>query len=150
MLHARTLALAAGAALIASLVVACGGGDGTGSDEDYISAFCDARREFTENLDTAVKQVSTGGDKEFGQIADVFTELADDFDDMKPPEDLKDWHDTASKQLSDAAEKIEKEKNLQAVTSLPPLADMPAGPRERLRNQAQNYDSCKGLNAFGA
>jgi hypothetical protein len=144
------LALALTTATVLAAGLACGGGDDTGSDGDYVVAFCDARRQFSSDLDAAVKQVSAAGGGEFDRIADTFTELADDFDEMKPPEDLKDWHENASKQLSETASKIKKEKNLQAVTSLQrdPLSGMPEEPRERLKKEAENQESCKGLNAF--
>lgn len=147
----RTLSAALGAVLVIPVVAACGGGgDDTGSDDDYVTAFCDARRQFSTDLDEAVKQVSAAGGGEFDKIADTFEELANDFDDMKPPEDLKDWHNGAAKQLNDTAGKIKKDKNLQAVTSLQsdPLAGMPEGPRNRLRENAKGQDGCKGLNVF--
>ncbi len=147
---ARSLSVALGAALMVPVAVACGGGSDTGSDDDYVTAFCDARRQFSTDLDEAVKQVSAAGGGEFDKIANTFGELANDFDDMKPPEDLKDWHDNAARQLNSTADKIKKDKNLQAVTSLQsdPLAGMPEGPRNRLRDNAKNQESCKGLNVF--
>ena len=142
---------ALGAALLIPFAVACGGGgDDTGSDDDYVIAFCDARRQFSTDLDAAVKQVSAAGGGEFDKIANTFEELANDFDDMKPPEDLEEWHDNAADQLNSTADKVKKDKNLQAVTSLQtdPLAGMPEGPRNRLRDNAKNQESCKGLNVF--
>ena len=142
--------LAVAAVLVVPASLACGGGDDTGSDDDYVVAFCDARRQFSTDLDAAIKQVSAAGGGEFDKVSDTFEELANDFDEMKPPEDVKDWHDAAVKQLNETADKVEKDKNLQAVTTLraDPLSGMPAGPRNRLRENAKGQEACKGLNVF--
>ncbi len=135
------------AMLIVPAALACGG-DGDGSDEEYVTAFCEAHREFTTSWSAAIQNASTTSS--FDDIAEPLEVLADDFDDMNPPADMKDWHDETTKQLSATAERVKEEKNLQAITSLPndPLTGMPEGPRERLRDVAADDPACQSLNVF--
>lgn len=144
----RFFALAVSATALAAGAAACGGGDSTGSDDQYVKDFCNAQRDFKTSLDAAVKEVAAGGGSvDAGKIAEPYSQLAKDFEDMKPPKDIKDWHDGAAKQLGDAAKRIKKEKSLQSLGQ-DPLAGMPAEARERLRKTAQNEQACSGLNVF--
>jgi hypothetical protein len=144
----RLFALAVSATVLAAAAVACGGGDSTGSDDQYVKDFCTAQRDFKSSLDEAVKEVAAGGGSvDAGKIAEPYSQLAKDFEDMKPPADIKDWHNGASKQLRDAASRIKKEKSLQSIGQ-DPLTGMPAEARERLRKVAQNEQACNGLNVF--
>lgn len=146
-LNLRLTGAALAALLIAPLAAACGG-DGDGSDEEYVTAFCETQREFTTTLEAAIRDASTTSD--FDAIAEPFETLAGNFKDMDPPEDMKDWHEDATDQLSATAERVKEERNLQAVTSLPqdPLKGMPDGPRARLQRAAANDPACDGLNVF--
>lgn len=144
-LFSRWGGLLLAAAFIAPLAIACGGGDDTGSDEDYVKAFCEAKRAFSEALPAAIKAVNDSGGKDPGRIARPYEDLADAFDDMDPPEDLKDWHDNATDRLKDRAKAI---KDGQAGDASDPVSGIPDGPRARLRQQAEKEPACNQLNVF--
>ncbi len=144
----KRVGLVVGAALIAPLAFACGGGSDTGSDEEYVTAFCNTQREFADSVRSAIQ--GTSGTADFNEIADTFEALADAFDDMKPPEDVKDWHDDASDQISSIADRVKDDRNLGAVTSLErdPTTGIPEGPRARLRDLADDDPACDGVTVF--
>ncbi|MEX0782800.1 MAG: hypothetical protein WED87_00010 [Dehalococcoidia bacterium] len=144
----KRIALMLGAAVIAPAAFACGGGGDTGPDDEYVTAFCNTQREFSDSLDAAIRGSSTTTN--FDAIAEPFETLADDFDDLKPPDDLEDWHNDAAEKVSETADRVKDERNLEAVTSLErdPLSGMPEEPRERLRAIANDDPACEGLSVF--
>jgi hypothetical protein len=142
------IALAAGAGALVLGAAACGGGDDTGPDDEYVTDFCNAKREFSDSLESALLEASS--DSDFDAVAEPFETLADAFDDMAPPEDAQDWHNDATDQLEDIADQVRDEENLDAVTGLEqdPTTGMPDGPRERLLAIAENDPACDGVTAF--
>jgi hypothetical protein len=147
-LKGNRIGLALGAVLGASLAFACGGGSDTGSDEEYVTDFCNMQREFSDSVRVAIQ--GTSGSADFNDIADTFDALADAFDDMKPPEDVQEWHDEASDQISSIAEQVKEDRDLGAVTSLErdPTTGVPESPRARLREIAADDPACNGLTVF--
>jgi len=87
------------------LVAACGGDDAL-SEEEYFAKLT----ELDKVADEAGDEPSGDGDPTVGQIADTFTEIANDYisglEDIKPPEDLEDEHQELIDAIKEFAETI--------------------------------------------
>ena len=147
-LFGKRIALAIGAVSVAAAAFACGGDDDTGPDDEYVTAFCDAQRAFSDSLETALDNASSSSD--FDEVAEPYETLAEDFGDMKPPEDVQDWHDDVTDQLDGIADRVREEGNLDAHTELEqdPTTGMPDEPRQRLLAIAEEDPACEGLTVF--
>ncbi len=91
----------------------CGGGDDGGGEEttgpeDYAHAMCEALGKHADdieklgNTEMAFEDASEMQDF-LAETAPVLQGLADDVEKIKPPADIKDWHDSLVAGLSDAA-----------------------------------------------
>jgi hypothetical protein len=143
----RNCGVVVAALLIVPVAIGCGGG-GDGSDEEYVTAFCETQREFTTTLEDAIRNATTTSD--FDEIAAPFETLADEFEDMDPPEGHEGLVRRDSRAVVGHRGAGEGGAKFSAVTSLPrdPLTGMPEGPRERLRDVADGEPACEGLNVF--
>lgn len=154
-MNIRKIAIWAGivpVALGATLFAACGGddnggggGSGSGSDEDYVAAICKAGLNFTKDLEEVFKDPSALADekKAMEKLADIFEDFANDFAKAKPPADLKDWHNDASKQLKDGVKQI-KDGDLESgiFAGDTPFPEPPAEAGERLQKAAESNKDC--------
>lgn len=155
-MNIRKVAIWAGivpVALGATLFAACGGDDdggggggGSGSDEDYVAAICKAGLNFSKDLEEVFKDPESlaDEDKAMEKLADIFEDFANDFAKAKPPADLKDWHNDASKQLKDGVEQI-KDGDLESgiFAGDTPFPEPPAEAGERLQKAAESNEDCQ-------
>ena len=126
----------------------CGGGDGggSGSDEDYVAAICKAGVKFTKDLEKAFTDTSllSDEDKAMEKLADIFEDFANDFEDAKPPSDIKEWHEDAAKQLKDGVKQIkdgDMESGIFAGDS--PFPEPPEDVADRLSKVAEDNEDCQ-------
>ena len=141
-------------ALGAMFFVACGGDDddgggggggGTGSDEDFVDDLCKAGADFAKDLEDIGDDLSAETDPEkiSEAISEPFEDFANAFKKLKPPSDLKAWHDDASKSLDDVVDSL-KDGNLDAeVLGDEPFPEMPKDAEERLSKLAEDNDDCQ-------
>lgn len=150
-------------AAAALLVAACGGGDGggAGTDESYVKGMCEAFRSFEEDSDKALAELEgkfedVEDDEDFEKLmeeafrafAEPVRNLANDASKVKPPEDIKPYHDQVVASLRTAADSFE-EGNLNFDED--PFEDLPEPPQsvqDRLRAVADDEPACQGLDIF--
>lgn len=159
----RWLVLFAVLMAAAVLVAACGGGGGggAGTDESYVKAMCEAFRKFEEDGDKALAEL----DEKFAEIEDdedfekvmeeafkafakPVSNLASDASKIKPPADVKEYHDQMVVSLRSMADGL-KEGNVDLEED--PLESLPEPPQaiqDRLRAAAENESACEGLDVF--
>ena len=133
------------------MLVACSG-DGDGNDEDFVRGLCEASSDLRSGVEQALKDASTSTDpnKAVELLAAPVDGFADDFEDLEPPKDLKDWHDDASGQLVDVAKNFRESKDLAALEGFndSPVPDPPAEAKARLRGVAEDIAECNGVTFF--
>lgn len=137
-------------ALGATFLGACGdddggGGGGSGSDEDFVAGLCDAFLVFQEDLQDLFSDLSDLEDEEEAAkaMAEPFEKLAESFEDLNPPSDLRDWHEDASEALNEAAEQL-KDGNVDdgIFAGDQPFDDPPQDVQDRLQAIAEDNDDC--------
>lgn len=154
------------AALLALVTVAaaCGGDDdggGAGTDESYVKGVCQAFEKFNDDMDEAFTdleekfaEIEDDDDFEkvmedaFKALAGPLKDFANDLGKVKPPADVKEYHDelvVAAKAAAEAYEKgdVELEED--------PFEDIPEPPQDvqdRLQAVAENEPACQGLDVF--
>ena len=137
--------------LAVSSFAACSG-DGDGNDEDFVRGLCEASTELRNGVEQAIKNSSSSTDpnKAVESLAEPVDEFADDFDDLDPPEDLKDWHDDASEKLSAVAKDFRERKDIAALEGFndSPVPDPPSAQKARLREAAEDIQQCNGVTFF--
>lgn len=147
----RKFALTAAVALAAVSLAACSGDD-DGSDEEFVRDLCQASTELRNGIKEALENASTSTSPNAAAEAlvkplGVFVEA---FDDLNPPKDLDDWHDSASDELEKTFEDFRTKKNLAALTGFAdsPVPDPPVDAKSRLRAAAQDVPECSGVAFF--
>ncbi len=134
-------------AISASSLTACG--SDSGNDEDFVRGLCEASTELRGGVEKAVKDGSTSTDP--NRVIELLTVPIDTFvkafDKLKPPKDLKTWHEVASKELQQTAETFRKEKKLTALASFSdsPVPNPPAAAKTRLKTAAVEIPECAGV-----
>ncbi len=158
-LYASVATLALGAMAFS----ACGGDDddggssssssgGTGSDEKFVADICKAGAQFSKDLEKASANLGNASDpkKAAEALADPFEDFAKAFDKAKPPKDLKDWHDQASKKLNEAVAALKKGDLESDIFTGEPFPDPPKEASDRLTKIAENNKDCKDADfSFG-
>lgn len=143
----RLAAIAALGIIAGSNLVACGS-DG-GNDEDFVRGLCEASTELRTGVEKAVKDGSTSTDpnKVVELLVVPIDAFVEAFDDLKPPKDLKDWHEESTKQLKATAETFRSEKKLTALASFndSPVPSPPDAARARLETAAASVPECNGV-----
>jgi len=130
------------------LLAGCGG-DGAGSDEDFVKDLCDASTQLESDLDTAIADASsqTDPEKAIEALVPPLEDFVEAFKDANPPEDLEDWHETASNQLETEVEEFKEAKSLEELEGFgdSPVPDPPAEAKSRLRTAAEDVEECEGV-----
>ena len=119
-----------------------GGGGGTGSDEKFVADFCKAAAKFSEDLDKLDPSKITDVDKIGETLAEPFEDFSDSFAKLKPPSDLKEWHEDASKALKDTVKAL-KDGDFENTLDDNPFPEFPEKAAERLSKVAEKNDDCK-------
>jgi hypothetical protein len=147
------------------IVAACGGGTsgsstktaaGNGSDTAYVVGLCKAASAASkvvagdpasptpDDLGKALEQF-------FAALTPAIQQFSNDFAKLKPPPDLTEWHANTAKSLAAAAKAL-KDGNFDdpALDNVAgnPTADMPTGPRDRLKAIADKQADCKDIQLF--
>ena len=128
---------------------ACFGGDGTGSDESFVRALCEAQTELSAGVDEAV--TAAGGQTDPQKTIDLLIPpleaYVDAFRDADPPEDLKEWHDASADQIEAAVERFKDERTLASLEGFEdsPVPDPPTAAKARLRAAAADVEQCAGV-----
>jgi hypothetical protein len=142
-------------ALGATLFAACGGDDdssggvpsgGTGSDEQFVADICKAGAKFSTDIQAVLAAAASLSDpaKAAQKMAVPFQDFSDAFAKAKPPSDLKDWHNTASAKLKDAAAALKKgDLESDIFTQDSPIPDLPQSAQDRLQKIADNNKDCQ-------
>lgn len=145
--------LTLGAAIVAAAMpLAACSGDDSGNDEDFTRGLCEAssglRTGVEESLDNA--RTSTNPNAAAEALVEPIDDFVDDFKDLNPPDDLKDWHDDASAQLEAVAKDFRQRKDLAALQGFAdsPVPDPPAAAKSRLRAAAEDIQECNGVTFF--
>ena len=149
-----------GAAVVAA---ACGGGGGggAGTDESYVKAMCEAFRKFEEDSDKVLadlekKFADIEDDEDFAKVleeafkafAKPVGKLASDTSKVKPPADVKEYHDQIVVSLRTAAGTFERGDFAFDEDPLEDLPEPPAAVQDRLRAVAEKERACQGLDIF--
>jgi hypothetical protein len=116
------------ACLLGVVVIAgCGGGGGGNggalSKEDYEAAMQELQADLEASADTLQEAFSDTTDIDamadgLGQTADLMTEASESLDEIEPPEDIADAHQTMIDQSAAAADKLEEFADTVANASL--------------------------------
>lgn len=146
-MNSKLAAFAALSVIAGSSLVACGGGEG--NDEDFVKGLCEASSELRSGVEKAVKDGSTSTDP--GKVVELMIvpidAFAKAFDDLKPPKDLKDWHEETADQLNATATSFRTEKKLTALAAFndSPIPSPPGDARARLEAAAEDVPECTGV-----
>lgn len=137
------------ASLAIPFVSACFGGDGSGSDESFVRALCEAQTELRDGIDEALAAASSQTDpqKTIDLLIPPLEGYVDAFEDASPPDDLKAWHDASADQLEAAVERFKQERTLASLEGFgdSPVPDPPAVQKQRLRQAATGVEECTGV-----
>ena len=134
-----------------SLLVACGGGDDAGSDEDYVKAMCESGDVFTAAIGAAM---AAAFDDDEQAATEAFTEALSDWvdaiDDANPPEDAAEAHDALVDSLKQAVEALE-DGDADLETAFDDIDDAPEPPQavqDRLAAIAADTPECTDSDFF--
>ena len=171
---ARVLAISTAVLVLAGLSVSCGGGGGkteaTGPDE-YAKAVCEAiGKQYAEGEalfgGSAFENAEDPSELQdaIAKAQPIVKAMADDLDKIKPPSEVKDWHESAVVGLTTAAELFGKlndildkplEEAMNEITELQPELegmDQPFGSLSDLPSEYQtafeNEPACQDLDIF--
>ena len=133
----------------ASFLLGGCGGDGAGSDEDFVKELCNASTQLETDLDAAIANASsqTDPEKAIEALVPPLEDFVEAFKDANPPEDLEDWHETASDQLEAEVVAFKEAKSLDELEGFgdSPVPDPPAEAKARLRTAAEDIEECDGV-----
>lgn len=128
---------------------ACFGGGGSGSDESFVRALCEAQTELSDGVDEAVAAAGSQTDpqKTIDLLIPPLEDYVEAFKDADPPDDLKDWHEASGEQIEGAVEKFKEERTLASLEGFEdsPVPDPPAAAKARLRAAAVEVEECAGV-----
>lgn len=157
------MALPALLLVVGVFAAACGGGGGggAGTDESYVKAMCEAFRKFEEDSDKALGDLEETfadieDDEDFEKVleeafkafARPVENLASDAAKIKPPADVKEYHDQTVAALRTAAEGFEEGNFDLDQDPFEALPEPPQAVQDRLQAVAENESACEGLDIF--
>lgn len=150
----KLLSAFAGTLAIGALVLTgCGGDDDGGggsalggSDERYVADICAAGLQFQEDLLEAIGEHGEDEERFAEALAEQFERLAKAFSDARPPNDIREWHESTTSQLDEFASQLKAGRDLDAIgeeldDSL--LTSPPEDAAARLQTIAANNSDCE-------
>jgi ABC-type glycerol-3-phosphate transport system substrate-binding protein len=142
----KTATLAVAAAALGIGAVACGGDDdgASGSDDEYVEAYCGAILEFQEDFIEAVQNAS-GDESPEEQVEIVLGPLEAYLDNLKeanPPADVAEYHGQVVAATEEAIDRIQQERNLDSLADLEPEPP-PEEIQGRLSAAAADNETCQ-------
>ena len=127
----------------------CLGGGGSGDDESFVRALCEAQTELSDGIDEAVAAAGSQTDpqKTIDLLIPPLEDYVGAFQDAKPADDMKEWHSAAGQQLEAAVERFKDERTLASLEGFgdSPVPDPPAVQKQRLRAAAIDVEECAGV-----
>lgn len=140
-----------GLALFVAASAACGGGGAAGSDEDYVTAICEATSELTDVMFAAF----TSDDEEKAEeaVLNGYEDFLAALERANPPSDMSDVHEQMVDGLDSAIETL-KEEGMggadaeAAFNALDVIEDPSAETQERLTKVAASIEGCEGFDLF--
>ena len=123
-----------------------GGGSRTGSDEEFVTDLCAALKDFNDDISEVFSDPESFGedeDKIAEAMSEPFRNLADSFDEMRVPNDLKDWHSDASEAMNKLADQLEDGNFDEASLEEDPFEDPPQDVIDRLQKLADDNEDCQ-------
>ena len=144
----RATALTATILLSAPLLASCFGG-GSGSDESFVRALCEAQTSLRRGVDAAIAGAATQTDPQ--RTVDLLIPPVEAyvkaFRDAKPADDMKEWHSAAGSQLQAAVGRFKSERTLASLEGFgdSPVPAPPAVQKQRLRTAARSVEECAGV-----
>lgn len=127
----------------------CFGGGGSGDDESFVRALCEAQTELRQGVDEAVAAAGsqTDPEKTVDLLIPPLDEYVSAFKDAKPAEDMEEWHSAASDQLEAAVQRFKDERTLASLEGFgdSPVPDPPVAQKQRLRDAAADVEECAGV-----
>ncbi|MFN0093512.1 MAG: hypothetical protein ACKVVT_01880 [Dehalococcoidia bacterium] len=147
-------------AIAPALLVACGGDDdddsggsggdsassaGTGSDEAYVTDFCEATIKFGDELIAVLEDVGTEVDDEAAAtklLAKPLESLVAELRKAKPPKDVKKAHDEIVTKLNGAVKDLKDGKNAEQVFEALDEPKLDKDVSDRLNKAAEKVDAC--------
>lgn len=125
-----------------------GGGTRTGTDEQFVSDFCAALKDFDEDFSSVFANIEDLEDEDamMEAMAEPISNFANAFEDIRVPSDLRDWHQQASRALRDAADSIEDGNFDEAAFDEDLIEEPPQDVQDRLQSLAEDNEDCKDAN----
>ena len=146
MLRTSRLALAL-LAFVAMAAFGCGEEDAT--DESFVRDLCGATTQLQSGLATALADSRTQTDpaKAVEVLVPPLDAFVKAFEDIRPPKDLDEWHESSTTQLRASVDKFETEKTLSSLEGFgdSPVPDLPAAAKLRLRETGDRIEECNGV-----
>ncbi len=145
----RIAVLALSALLVPVLAFAGCGEDDPGTDAEFVTQLCEAKRDLDASLATAIQEASSQTDAAAAleELVEPLEDFVEAFKDASPPEDLEDWHGEAGDEMAAAVERFKDEKTLASLEGFgdSPVPDPPAEAKQRLRSAAEDIEACDGV-----
>lgn len=139
----RTVLLPALLATAGFAFAACGGGDSEPSDEEYVTAICNAGKQFGEDVQELIANADPSDEE---QVAEDFNELlgnfVDDIRDANPPEDVEEGHQSLVASLEAAVQAVEDGGMEALFTFEEPEFTLPDDVSARLSAVAEDTPEC--------
>ncbi len=138
------------------LLAACGGGDGDGSDEDYVKSICEANL-LLEDVIGILFQSAFGGEEPdqeaLDELVEGFEKWVDALDDANPPADAAEAHDALIDVIRQGLDELKSgDADLETLSLFGDDEDLPEPPqavRTRLNEAAAGVEVCEGSELFG-
>lgn len=135
-----------------TLVAACGGGSGDGSDEDYVKAICESNDILEEVIGEAMAAAFSGDDPDedsLDGIVSAFEEWVEAIDDANPPADAADAHNALVDSLKDAVDDLKNgDADLDTMFGDDDTPEPPQAVQDRLNEVAAGVEACDGTDLF--
>lgn len=123
---------------------------GTGSDEKYVADICKLSREWWDDMSAAFTKFDPEKPEEFAKaLTDPLNQYANELGKVKPPKDLKEWHEGLVAMFKEMIKGVESGEGDIFSDSDAAYPDMPADAMERLTKIAEKNDDCKALEEEG-
>jgi len=122
-----------------------GGGSRSGSDEEFVADLCAAMKQFDEDITKVFSDPSAFEDEDEAveALSEPMRNLANAFEDARVPNDLRDWHEKASKALNDTVDKLESGDFDESTFEDDPFEDPPQDAVDRLQKLAEDNEDCQ-------
>ncbi|MBI5949958.1 MAG: hypothetical protein HY875_17615 [Chloroflexi bacterium] len=141
----RWWSLGALVAAVAALAVACGG-DGGGSDEEYVAGICAATKAFEQDFEALGLAEGVSPAESMHKLAPIMADYGKALDKLKAPSDLKDFQATYVREVKKAAGLMKdwKEGDGDVFLALENL-EPPSAPAKRLDAVAAKDAVCQEI-----